>query len=303
MRACAPAKLNLCLLLGPPRHDGRHQLVTMYESLSLVDDVELTLSPGPGPEPDRVICPEVPGENLARLTLAGLRDRGWDAPGVVVEITKRIPIAAGMAGGSADAAAVLRIALALSPGLEAVVGELAAELGSDVPAQLAPGPSIGTGAGDVVTLLAPLGEHAVVVVPSRERLPTTAVYAEADRLGLPRPAAELAGLERSLREAALAGGPLPGELAVNDLQPAAVSLCPSISAALRDVVRAGAERALVSGSGPTVVGLLWGEGARARADEAARALAPRHPGTLVATPVEPGFGAPEPVLDRVRPRG
>ncbi|MDE3130480.1 MAG: 4-(cytidine 5'-diphospho)-2-C-methyl-D-erythritol kinase, partial [Acidobacteriota bacterium] len=101
LRALAPAKVNLSLFLGGTRADGRHRLVTLFESLSLADTVELEVVDGPG---DQVVCPGVEGENLATRALVGLRARGWDAPAVRVAIEKRIPLAAGMAGGSADAA-------------------------------------------------------------------------------------------------------------------------------------------------------------------------------------------------------
>jgi 4-diphosphocytidyl-2-C-methyl-D-erythritol kinase len=293
LRALAPAKVNLCLFLGGVRTDGRHELVTLFESLSLVDELEMTVGDEPAGTPDRVLCPDVEGENLVARALAALRELGWDAPNATVSILKRIPIAGGMAGGSADAAAALRLAVAVSPELAPVVGEVAAGLGADVPSQLRPGPAIGTGAGDVVSSLQPLAEHALVILPSAEQLPTAAVYGEADGLALPRSAWALSELERSLRASALPDSRLPDELLVNDLSPAAVSLCPSIRDAQADAAAAGASPVLVCGSGPTVVGLFWGQGARVRAAAAARTLAPRHPGALAATPVAPGFGAAE----------
>ena len=108
MRLLAPAKLNLCLFLGPRRADGLHELVSLFEPLALSDAIEVTeLAAG---EPDEVVCPGVEGENLAARALAALRERGWDAPPLRLEIAKRIPVAAGLGGGSADAAAVLRLA-------------------------------------------------------------------------------------------------------------------------------------------------------------------------------------------------
>jgi 4-diphosphocytidyl-2-C-methyl-D-erythritol kinase len=293
VRALAPAKVNLCLLLGPVRDDGRHRLVTLYESVSLVDELELSLGGSRGARADRVVCPSVRGENLAARALAELRDRGWSAPPAVVEIDKHIPVAAGMAGGSADAAAVLRMAVALSPELGAVRGEVAVSLGADVPAQLEPGPSIGTGAGELVDPVGPLADHAMLVLPSRARLRTADVYREADRLRLPRSSPRLEQLEHTLRAASASGARLPDALLTNDLQRAAVSLCPPVARALQDARAIGAQQALVCGSGPTVLGLFWGGRARARAAKAARALAPRYPGALAVTPVAPGFGAAE----------
>ena len=101
----APAKVNLCLFLGPTRADGRHELVTLFESVSLADELEIGRR-GAG----RGGVPGVAGPNLVSDALWALREAGWDAPPVRVEITKRIPVAAGLGGGSADAAAVLRLA-------------------------------------------------------------------------------------------------------------------------------------------------------------------------------------------------
>jgi len=207
----------------------------------------------------------------------------------------RSPIAAGMGGGSADAAAALRLAMAIAPGRAEELDAVAAALGADVPSQLTPGLTLGTGAGDLVEHYDPLGPHAYVILPSWERLSTAEVYREADRLALARPAAELRERYEQLVTSLIAGGRLAGEMIVNDLQPAALSLCPSIADALAAVRATGAEHVIVSGSGPTVIGLFWGQDAPARASTAARALAGAHPGATAATPVAPPYGAPEPV--------
>ncbi len=143
MRELAFGKVNLCLFLGPVREDGRHELVTLYESISLADELSLTES-----DADEVVCPGVNGPNLVSAALEGLRARGWGAPAVRIEIGKRIPVAAGLGGGSADAAAALRLAKRLAPVPDELVRELAAELGADVPGQLQPGLWLGTGAGE-----------------------------------------------------------------------------------------------------------------------------------------------------------
>lgn len=287
-RALAPGKVNLCLLLGGTRADGRHELVTLVESLSLADELTLqTRASGA----DEVICAGVEGPNLVAAAIAGLRAHGWDGPPVRIEIRKRIPVAAGMGGGSADAACALRLAAAVAPLPDAaVVSELAASLGADVPSQLQPGLALGTSAGDVVEPVAPTVPHTLVIVPLPAALSTPAVYAEADRLGLGRPAAELRdGLGR-LRAALVAGGRPPVELVRNDLEAASRSLCPEIEPALAAVEALGADHVLVSGSGPTVAGLFW-EDASARASEAAAALAGRYPGAVATTPVGAAFGA------------
>lgn len=280
LRELAPGKINLCLFLGPLREDGRHELVTLYESVSLTD--ELVISED---AVDAVVARGVPGRNLVEDALAGLRRRGWKAPPLRIEIDKRIPVAAGMGGGSADAAAILRVAPQLAAIDTAEIAALAAELGADVPAQLTPGVAIGTGAGEVVASCPPLAAHAVTIVPLEERLPTPAVYAAADRLGLPRDHAELDARLDEIRGALSAGARLPQALLVNDLEPAARSLCPAIDVALEAVRGAGAEDALVCGSGPTVAGIWWGGDAPARAGVAATELVDRFPGTEVCLPV------------------
>ena len=112
IRTQAFAKVNLNLLLGGARSDGRHKLVTAIESVDLAD--ELVVTPADGYQ-DEVICAGVSGPNLVAEAIATLRAAGWEAPPLRVEIEKRIPIAAGMGGGSADAAALLRAAPALAP--------------------------------------------------------------------------------------------------------------------------------------------------------------------------------------------
>ena len=288
LRALAPAKVNLSLFLGGTRADGRHRLVTVFESLSLADVLELELA---GDE-DAVVCPGIEGENLALRALVGLRARGWDAPPVRVSIEKRIPVAAGMAGGSADAAATLRMAMAVAPGRAEEVEQLAVELGADVPSQLLPGVALGTGAGEMVEHFAALPEHAFVVVPSEFALATPDVFREADRLGLQRSGDELDALYERLVGALAPEPHLPAELLVNDLEPAAVSLCPWCDEALEAVRAAGAGHAMVSGSGPTVVGIWWGEGAAGRAFAAAHGLRDRYPATVGAEPVSAEYAAP-----------
>jgi 4-diphosphocytidyl-2-C-methyl-D-erythritol kinase len=190
-----------------------------------------------------------------------------------------------MGGGSADAAAVLRAARRLSPIDDATLASLAASLGADVPSQLRPGLSLGTGAGDVAQPVEPLAPHAFVIVPQPFALSTADVYREADRLGLPRDEVDLARRLQAVR----AGG-MPQ--LVNDLEPAAISLRPAIAVALDAVRAVGAEVAMVSGSGPTVFGLYTGADTPARAGAAAAQLADRYPGATPAAPVSEEFGAP-----------
>ena len=270
--ALAPGKVNLCLYLGGLRDDGRHEVVTLIESVSLADEVMLESSTD-----DQVVCPGVEEPNIVTDALRRLREVGWTGPPVRIEITKQVPVAAGMGGGSADAAALLRLAHQIAPIPADTVSLLAAELGADVPSQLSPGLVLGTGAGEVVSRREPLGEHAFVIVPSPHQLSTADVYAEADRLGLGRSAGEL--------EEFAAADELPF---VNDLEPAAISLFPSIAGALEALHAAGADHALMSGSGPTVFGAFWGADAAARAEAAADEL----PGAKSALPVTAEFGHP-----------
>jgi 4-diphosphocytidyl-2-C-methyl-D-erythritol kinase len=274
MIARAPAKLNLCLYLGPARADGLHELRSLFCPLMLADRIEVGSD-----DEDEVVCPGVDGENLAAVALAALRERGWTSPPLRIEIDKRIPVAAGLGGGSADAAAVLRLAT----GEVGDLPELAAELGADVTSQLDPRFALVGGVGERVAALPDPGEFAVVMIPFADGLRAGDVYAEADRLGLGRPAAELDDLEGRLRGAAVAGAsPLAyPELLVNDLQAAAVSLRPEIEDALVALREVGAAVALVTGSGPTAVGVFDDIVA---ADRASGSLQPRWAGAIVSAP-------------------
>ena len=299
--ARAPGKVNLCLFVGSLRRDGLHDILTLIEAVSLAD--ELTLETRVALD-DVVVCPGVEEPNIATRTLAALRARGWDAPRVRVTIRKQIPIAGGMGGGSADAAAVLRMAQRLVPIDDDAVSEVAADLGSDVPSLLRPGLVLATGAGEQVDVRAPIASHALVIVPLPHRLSAGAVYAEADRLGLREKWFDFVAILPELVSELGRGLRLPERFFVNELEPAAVSLCPDIGPALEAVRAVGADHAFVSGSGPTVAGLFWdppaapgppaapaGDG-RARAEAAAAALAPRYPGARCAVPVKRDFGFP-----------
>jgi len=248
MQIHAPAKLNLCLYLGARREDGLHELCSLFEPLALGDLIEVSEA-----AEDEVICAGVEGENLALRALAALRQHGWESPPLRIEIEKRTPVAAGLGGGSADAAAVLRLAAGEVADLE----QIAAELGADVPSQLTPALALVRGAGERIERLPKPRPHAVVLLPDGGGLSTAEVFAEADRLGLGRSDQELAELAQHLREAAGSGAsPLAyPELLVNDLEPAARSLRPEIGGALETLCDAGAPLALLTGSGPTAFGL------------------------------------------------
>lgn len=277
----APAKINVCLFLGPTRSDGRHELVSVMQSLTLADEVTLGAA-GPGAATDEVVCPGV--DQADNLALRAVRDfraaTGWAGPPVRLTIAKRIPVAAGMAGGSADAAAALRL-LAAHCGLDdpATLLAVAAGLGADVPAQLEPGRALATGAGEhVQALAAPDPAYGVLVLPSARGLSTAAVFAEADRLGLPR---DTTSLEERLDAVRSALPDVPSALAVNELEPAALSLRPDIGPALEVARAAGAQHTLLSGSGPTVLGLFSDPGA-ARTAAAQLTAAGHRPAPLAA---------------------
>jgi len=273
----APAKINLCLYLGPSRADGRHELVTLFDAVSLFDELEVT-----GAARDEVICDGVDGPNLVSDALGALRGAGWAAPPLRVTIKKTIPVAAGMGGGSADAAAMLRVAPRCAPVAPDTVRAIAAGLGADVPSQLAPGPWVGTGAGETLASAPVLQPYGVLVVPQPFPLSTADVYREADRMGLQRPATNLVSLRSQL---APVFDPM---LVVNDLQPAALSLTPGIGDAMQAALSAGADQAIVCGSGPTVIGLFWGADGVTRAREAAAELRGPHPSAVAAEPVRGG---------------
>jgi 4-diphosphocytidyl-2-C-methyl-D-erythritol kinase len=296
LRTRAPGKVNLCLFLGPTRGDGRHELVSIVEPVSLADEVELGEA-GAAADGDEVLCPGVEGVNLAARALADFRTAtGWDAPPRRVTVAKRVPVAAGMGGGSADAAATLRLAARAAGRVgDPLLRSLAAGLGSDVPAALEARVALATGAGEEVRRLDPLEPHALLILPSPERLATTAVFAEADRLGLPRTGAALAGLREAVEGSFAREGRVAGDLVRNDLQEAAHLLCPAIDAALEAARAAGADHALVSGSGPTVAGIYLGDAAHERAAAAADALRGRFPGACAVVPVDESFATVESV--------
>ncbi|HEY2715163.1 MAG TPA: 4-(cytidine 5'-diphospho)-2-C-methyl-D-erythritol kinase, partial [Solirubrobacterales bacterium] len=140
----APAKLNLCLYLGRPRADGLHELCSLFEPLALADLVRVEEA-----DADVVLCRGVDGPpeaNLAARALAALREAGWARGPLRIEVEKRVPVAAGLGGGSGDAAAVLRLAA----GEVAELPAIAAALGADVPSQLRPALALVRGAGELV---------------------------------------------------------------------------------------------------------------------------------------------------------
>ena len=265
LRESAYAKLNLVLHVGRPRDDGLHPICSLMASIDLADELTAVPRESGG---DSVDAPGVRGENLAARALSEFRARaGVDLPPLELRIDKRIPVAAGLGGGSADAAAALRIANELTgrPLGRAELLQLAADLGSDVPSQVDPRHAFVHGVGERVEALA-LPRITVVLIPDADGLSTAAVYAELDRLG---------GWRTELHPSALRrlAGSHPIELAAaleNDLQQAALSLRPDLEMRLDALHASGALGAAVSGSGPTCFGLY----AERRAAEAAAASIP-----------------------------
>jgi 4-diphosphocytidyl-2-C-methyl-D-erythritol kinase len=262
LRELAPAKVNLVLQVGRRRDDGLHELCSLLAPLELADELAFEAAEG---EADEVSCAALPDESLVGRALAAFRARA-DLPPLRVTIDKRIPVAGGLGGGSADAAAALRAANRLAGGAleEAELRELGRGLGADVPSQIRPQPALVTGAGEHVEALR-LPALWLVLVPSERGLSTAEVYAELDRLG--------AGRDR-LRPQALSrlAGKDAGQLAQaaeNDLEAAALSLRPELEQTLADLRGAGALAARLSGSGPTAFGIF---AERERAERAAGRL-------------------------------
>ena len=251
-----PAKINLHLGVGDIRKDGKHELVTVYQAVSLYDEVTV--------EPDDRLSVAVAGEGAAEVPLdednlaaraviaaAGLAGR---EPHLKVTIRKGIPVAGGMAGGSADAAAALVAADVLwGSGLDRVMLEgLAAGLGSDVAFLLSGGNALGTGHGEQISPVLGTGEFHWVLGLADFGLPTGAVYQEFDRLkaeGKISPIGSPDGVLAALR----AGDTVAlGRALANDLQPAALTLRPQLRRVLDAGRELGAVGMVVSGSGPTV---------------------------------------------------
>jgi 4-diphosphocytidyl-2-C-methyl-D-erythritol kinase len=270
LRELAYAKLNLVLQVGRPVRNGLHPICSLIASIDLADEV--TAEPKETGR-DSVHCRGVPGDNLAARALAEFRAlAGKELPPLAITIDKRVPVAAGLGGGSADAAATLRIAneLAGHPLDREELLRLAAGLGSDVPGQLEPGHALVEGTGERIEPVS-LPPFTAVLLPDPNGLSTAAVYAELDRLDGSRDKLNPEPLRR------LAGSPL-AELAAslhNDLQPAALSLRPELGQRLDALSAAGAFGVAVSGSGPTCFGLFWDR-------PAAAAAAAQLPGSLVA---------------------
>ncbi|MBK3577528.1 4-(cytidine 5'-diphospho)-2-C-methyl-D-erythritol kinase [Streptomyces sp. MBT65] len=292
-----PAKVNVQLAVGAARADGFHDLANVFLAVGLYDEVTVT----PADEL-RVTCAgpdaaQVPLDrtNLAARAAVALAERYGRSPAVHIHIAKDIPVAGGMAGGSADGAGALVACDALwgTGASRAELLDICAELGSDVPFSLVGGAALGIGRGERLTVLETGGTFHWVFAMAERGLSTPAVFREFDRLAegvdIPEPIASQPLLD------ALAKGDLDALAAAvsNDLQPAALSLFPELADTLAAGRTAGALAALVSGSGPTTAFLVRDAGSAAKVAEALTAS-----GTCrtVRTTTAPAAGAT--VLDR-----
>ncbi|NDB17890.1 MAG: 4-(cytidine 5'-diphospho)-2-C-methyl-D-erythritol kinase [Actinobacteria bacterium] len=260
--AHAPAKVNLTLSVGPLEADGYHRLTTVYHALTLHDSVTAMPAVRPSIEMKLEVAGLVPDgdDNLAMRAVYALADATGHKPHVSLTVTKRIPIAAGLAGGSADAAAALVACNELwQTGLSTEeLADVARGLGSDVPFALYGGTMLGTGRGDqlapVLTPGTAAGSLHWVLAVSDEGLSTPAVYRRLDELrGTDAGRAE-AELPRDML-LALRAGDIDGIAAAmtNDLQEAAAAMRPGLRRTLQAGLEYGATAALVTGSGPTCV--------------------------------------------------
>ena len=265
----APAKINLHLGVGALREDGFHSLVTVYQAVGLYDDVTVRMAPDWSLG---VSLPDWMDDDAVPLAGDNIVDRAADLLAAhhdverlgEVHIAKAIPVAGGMAGGSADGAAAL-VALDRLWGLNTTDEDLlalAARLGSDVPFALLGGTALGTGRGELVTPVHDRGTWWWVVVPSDVGLPTPEVYRHFDKMfpdapTEPVPAAALLGAIAAGDTWALA------DALHNDLEAAAIDLRPELGRLIEQGEQAGALRGLVSGSGPTCV-FLCGSADHAR---------------------------------------
>jgi 4-diphosphocytidyl-2-C-methyl-D-erythritol kinase len=255
MRASAAAKINLALVVGPKREDGKHELVTVYQRIGIADRIDL--------EPSTELrVYGFSGDTLVRRALEAVAARAGVEPRWQATIEKRVPVAAGVGGGSSDAATALRLANATLPEPlpDADLHELAAGLGADVPFFLVDGPQLGTGdGGELAPLDLPQDYWILLLVPHAVQKPSTAaVYAGFDlRDGA-------AGFEerRAALHAALAAVRRPRDLAA--LPPNDLATSP-LAGELRAL---GSFRADVSGAGPAVYGLFHHKAAAKAAQRA-----------------------------------
>jgi 4-diphosphocytidyl-2-C-methyl-D-erythritol kinase len=258
-----PAKVNLQLSVGPKEADGYHNLVSVFQAISIFDDITIKLGePGSGltisVSGDQTHGVPADANNLAAKAVA-LISKEYDLTvDAHIDIKKSIPVAGGMAGGSADAAGTIigiDYLYSLDMTREEMI-EIAAKIGSDVPFMLSGGTAIGTGHGDQLTAALSRGTYHWVLAVSTVGLSTPAVYAECDRLRGELEIVEPQTNEALMQSLLAADAPGVGSALVNDLQLAACSLRPAIRLVLDVGQEYGALGSIVSGSGPTVAFLV-----------------------------------------------
>lgn len=261
-----PAKVNLQLAVGPREGDGFHNLVSVFQAISIYDDVTISkTAPGSGITiaitGDHTHGVPADSTNLAVKAAQLIADDYQFAVDIHIEVNKSIPVAGGMAGGSADAAAVI-VGLNDLYNLEMTREEMlefGSQLGSDVPFMITGGTAVGQGRGDQLTAALSRGTYHWVLALSTVGLSTPAVYQECDRL---RAGLDIAAPQTSdaLMQSLLSADPKAVGLALqNDLQSAACSLRPALTLVLDVGEEYGALGAIVSGSGPTVAFLVADE--------------------------------------------
>ena len=286
--ATAPAKINLCLGVGPLRPDGFHALATVYQAVGLHDQVTVTDADRTTVEvstASRVPVDGVPTDetNIAVRAARLLAEHHGVERGVAIVIEKGIPVMGGMAGGSADGAASLLACDQLwglrTPREELL--ELAGELGSDVPFALLGGTAIGSGRGELVTPLMTRGEYWWVVLESPQGMSTPAVYREFDAMHAAAPVGDPEIPDALVQ--ALVGHDVVGLGAAltNDLQAAAFRLRPELAASLDQGRLESAFGAVLSGSGPSCLFLCE---SRAHAVQVAAGLEARNLGPVSFAP-------------------
>lgn len=275
--ASAPGKINVSLRVGPLREDGYHEVATLYLAVSLYEEVSasrredgaITVSLSErssftevqtrDPETQEMVAAAIPLDerNLVHRAASKLRDRLGITDGVDLTITKNVPVAGGMGGGSADAAAALVACSALwEAGLsKEQLAELGAELGADVPFAILGGAAVGQGVGDELSPLLSRGELHLVLVPANTGLSTPGVYAKLDQMRAEAGVeAEAPVLDPDLvRAVCTADAELVASLMANDLQAPAVASLPSLEDMMDIGMIEGALQGMVSGSGPTLV--------------------------------------------------
>ncbi len=261
-----PAKVNLCLLVGPQVEGGSHEVFTVFAPIDLYDTLDFDLEARPagaGSASVVVDCRAARGEdNLATRALRALeRATGWAFEGRVA-IHKSIPVGAGLGGGSSDAAAALKVGVRLLaeagapvPGGPQLVA-MARELGADVPFFLDPAPAIGRGIGEILSPIDLPALHLALVYFERQ-LSTARVYHTFDRLspGESRAVFDFRSAQAEKRWLQVRDVAQAARLLENDLEQASFSLVPSLATDREMLAREGALAALMSGSGPTLFGL------------------------------------------------